>query len=251
VKFVYQWVLFLLFVPQLALGFDHSYKEWGAFLKTHVSYSGLGSRVDYTLLRQHPAQLDLLLYNFSETPKKEFDQFSRDQQIAFLINGYNAYSIKLVLERYPIYSFDESAPDSHSPYAKPFIALFDQKLSLDDLEHKWLMGKYEDLRVLFAVNCLCISCPNLAKQPYLASQLDRQLERSIELFLSDGFKNQIRRHHLFLSELIDLRERYFELADGSIEPFFKKRWPKAAKLIAEGRFSYRKKDNALNDLLTP
>jgi len=251
VKLVLQLFLIFALLPQLGFGFDHSYQELQAFLKKHVSYSGAGARFDYTLLRQHPAQLDLILYNFSETTHAEFQKFSQQEQIAFLINGYNAYSIKLISERYPVVLVNEATPLSYSPYGKRFIPLFKKTLSLNDLEHRWLMEKYEDYRVLFAVKTLCMSCPNLSHTPYLASRLNEQLESAIKLFLTDKSKNKILRNHLYLSEIFDKEQKYFDLADQSIEPFFRKRWPRAADLIKEGRFSFQKSDHHLNDLLSP
>jgi len=234
-----------------ALAFDQQYSEWGQLLDKHIQSIGAQTRFDYSWLRQDPASLDLILLDFSEVTKQQFDAFNQPQQIAFLINSYNAFSLKLVMQRYPVLSFQDTTPEEASPYTKRFIWLFGKKVSLRELELRLLSPPYQEQRALFAINCLCVDCPNLQLIPYMGARLNKQLEQAVLTFLNDPKKNQIRRNHLFLSSLFDQYHEIFALRSGTKVSFFVKRWPEAAALIEQGRYSYIRYNMDLNESTGP
>ena len=117
----------------------------------------------------------------------------KDQQLAFLINAYNANMIELVLTRYPkIGSIWDFGKIFNNPFKNRFIKLFGRDYSLDMIEHETIRAKgvYDDPRIHMAVNCASIGCPMLREEAYVGDRLERQLEEQVVRFLSDRSRNR-------------------------------------------------------------
>ena len=184
---------FLLSLSALAL--DHSHKSWDDLLKQHVKYAqgGNASRGDYAGFARDRAQLKAVLDDYSKVTKAEFDSWTRPQQQAFLINAYNAFTVELILTKYPdLKSIRDLGGFVSKPWSKKFFKLFGQDSYLDFIEHEVLRkdGVYDDPRVHVAVVCASIGCPMLRTDAFVAEKLDAQLDDGMKRFLSDRSRNR-------------------------------------------------------------
>ena len=209
----------LLFIvagaPALAL--DHSYKAWDELLKKHVKYvqNGNASRVDYAGFARERAQLKAVLDECQKVTRAEFDAWSKPQQQAFLINAYNAFTIELILTKYPdLKSIRDLGGFLSKPWAKKFFTLFGQESYLDFIEHEMLRkeGVYDDPRVHVAVVCASIGCPMLRNEAFTAANLEASLEDGMKRFLSDRTRNRYdpQARRLEISRIFDWYGKDFE-----------------------------------------
>ena len=170
---------------------------YARLLAAHVTDSG---NVDYAGFKKDEALLDQYLEILSRTMVADL---SRDEQFAFYVNAYNAFTIKLILTRYPgITSIKETGGLFSTPWKKKFIRLDGKKVSLDYIEHEVLRPVFKDARVHFAVNCATKSCPPLLNQPFEPDGLDRQLERVTRDFVNGGGV-RIKDGSVYLSKIFD------------------------------------------------
>lgn len=181
-----------------AQGFDHGHKGWDALLKKHVVVieGGQASRVHYAGFAKDRAALNGYREALSKISEEEFTSWRTEEQLAFLINAYNAAVIEKVLTRYPdIDSIWDFGRIIGHPFKDRFIRLLGQKLSLDNIEHDMIRaeGAYRDPRIHFAVNCAAITCPMLREEAYHPARLDEQLEEQTVRFLSDRSRNRYNR----------------------------------------------------------
>ncbi len=187
--------LILLMASGLVQAFDHSHAAWDALLKRHVVLisAGNASQVDYSgILSQHAALQDYL-DQLSAVSGKEYQSWPKAQRLAFLINAYNAYTVVLILTKYPdIQSIKELGSIFRSPWKKRFFTLLGKKRHLDELEHELIRapGAFDEPRIHFAVNCASIGCPMLRNEAYTGKRLKQQLEDAMGRFLSDRSRNR-------------------------------------------------------------
>jgi hypothetical protein len=176
--------------------FDHSHAGWSALLKKHVVVQGGGraSQVRYAGMATDRAALKAYTDALSAVGAATFDAFSKPQQMAFLINAYNAFTVELILTRYPkLASIKDLGSFLQSPWKPKWVPLLGDKVSLDDIEHQMLRkrGRYDDPRVHFAVNCASIGCPALREEAFVPDRLDMQLDEQTTRFLSDRTRNRL------------------------------------------------------------
>ncbi|MGL6111795.1 MAG: DUF547 domain-containing protein, partial [Rubrivivax sp.] len=154
-----------------AQAFDHNHAAWTALLKKHVVLlrAGQESQMRYAGMATDRAALKAYLGMLSGESAEAFEGFGKAQQMAFLINAYNAFTVELVLTRYPkLASIKDLGSLLSSPWKPKWVPLFGEKLSLDDIEHEMLRkrGRFDDPRVHFAVNCASIGCPALREEAF-------------------------------------------------------------------------------------
>ena len=185
----------LLVLALPAAAFDHTYAAWDALLKAHVRYveGGHASRVDYAGMQRDAAKLAAVLDEDQKVTRAEFDGWTKPQQEAFLVNAYNAFTVKKILTRYPdIKSIRDFGTVFGNPWKDKFFTLFGAPATLDMIEHEMLRkpGVYDEPRIHFAVVCASIGCPMLRNEAFTADKLDVQLEDGIRRFLSDRSRNR-------------------------------------------------------------
>ncbi|MEW6166851.1 MAG: DUF547 domain-containing protein [Pseudomonadota bacterium] len=192
------WIRRLLMVISLTAAgpvsaFDHSYAEFGRALQAHVRWTANGhsSVVDYAGLKRDRAPLTAALAEFSAVAPAAFEGWSREQQMAFLINAYNGFTLELILGKYPdLQSIRDLGSLLRSPWKQPFFRLLGERRTLDWIEHETLRPRYRDARIHFAVNCASIGCPALRPEPFVAARLHAQLDDQRRRFLSDRSRNR-------------------------------------------------------------
>jgi hypothetical protein len=152
---------------------------WAELLNKYVKPGG----VDYAGFKSEEEKLDPYLRVLEHTDLKTL---TREEQFAYYINAYNAWTIKLILSAYPgIKSIKDLGTFWEGPWKKKFVRINGELLSLDDIEHHILRPRFKDPRVHFAINCSAVSCPPLRSEPYLGSSLDRQLDQATRSFIND------------------------------------------------------------------
>jgi hypothetical protein len=180
--------------------------EWNTLLNRHVKpiNSGHSSAIDYAATQQDRAILTRYLNQLSQITQAEFDAWDKASQLAFLINAYNAWTVELILTKYPdIDSIKELGGLFSSPWDKSFIPLLGKTRSLNDIEHTLIRGsdRYNDPRIHFAVNCASIGCPALREEAYTGAKLELQLTEQTERFLADNSRNYAKGDSLYLSSI--------------------------------------------------
>lgn len=217
----------LLLAPLGALAqFDHSHAAWSALLKKHVVLiaDGKASQVKYAdFARDRPA-LKAYLDTLSKVTDAEFKGWSKPQQMAFLINAYNAFTIEKILTRYPdLKSIRDFGNVIGNPWKDKFFTLLGKETALDQIEHEMLRAKgvYAEPRVHFAVNCASIGCPMLREEAYVAERLDAQLDEQTRRFLADRSRNRY-------------NEQSGQLEVSKIFDWFKEDWQSGYRGISAG-----------------
>ncbi len=192
---------------------DQQYSAWDALSKAHVVWlpDQKQSRTDYAGLQSERAKLHQILADFSEVTQAEFDQWKPAQQMAFLINAYNAFTIELILSKYPdLKSIKDLGSLIQSPWKKSFFTLLGNKHNLDWIENDMLRAHYQDPRIHVGINCASIGCPALRNEAYTAAKLDSQLNDSFARFIGDPSRNRPPDGKLQVSEIFKWFSEDFE-----------------------------------------
>jgi hypothetical protein len=167
----------LLSVAQVNPILDQSI--YAELLKKYVK----NGKVDYAGFKAEETKLDAYLAILQAV---DSDSLSREEQFAFYANAYNAWTIKLILSRYPdVNSIKDLGSLLKSPWKKKIVRIDGDVISLDNVEHDILRPRFKDPRVHFAINCAAISCPPLKREPYQGNILHAQLDNSTRSFLNN------------------------------------------------------------------
>ena len=192
---------------------DAQYTAWDSLLKKHVRWlpDNKQSRVDYAGFKADRAELKKVLDALSAVGKGEFDAWPKPQQMAFLINAYNAFTVELILTRYPdLKSIKDLGSFLVSPWKKKFFRLLGEERYLDWIEHEQLRPNYADPRVHAAVNCASIGCPALRNEAFTAPKLDAQLDDGMQRFMADRTRNRVQEGTLEVSMIFKWFREDFE-----------------------------------------
>lgn len=208
-------LLSLIFLSAIAhaAGFDH--QAWDGLLKKNVVSlrQGQASQVNYRAMQADRPKLLAYLKATAAVPRASFDAWSKPEQLAFLINVYNAATVDLILSAYPkLESIKDLGSLLQSPWKKRIVSLFGETYSLDNVEHDLIRGsgRYNEPRVHFAANCASIGCPALRSEAFVAERLDAQLEESTKAFLSDRSRNRLNGNTLEVSPIFKWYQKDFE-----------------------------------------
>jgi hypothetical protein len=190
-------LLVLLPLAPPAAAFDHSHAEFSKLLQAHVAWNAAGTAttVDYAALARDRAKLNEYARSLSAVPQSEFARWSMPERHAFLINAYNAFTLELILSRYPNLASIRDLGNIvfNSPWKRRFFSLLGKQRHLDEVEHELLRGAadFDEPRIHFAVNCASIGCPALRPEAFRADRLDAQLADQTRRFLRDRTRNRL------------------------------------------------------------
>jgi hypothetical protein len=198
-------IIFLFFIFHGPMGFisnsrsdtavDHSI--YANLLKKYVHQGN----VDYRGFKMEESKLDQYLKVLENVDSKSL---SGNEQFAFYINAYNAWTIKLILSGYPgIKSIKDLGNILKTPWKKKICRIDGDVITLDDIEHHILRPRFKDPRVHFAINCAALSCPPLWSQPFLGNTLDRQLDDATRAFINDTKRNYLDGETLYVSKIFN------------------------------------------------
>jgi hypothetical protein len=161
--------------------------------------------------------------NSSKIHATDFESWTRDQQLAFLINAYNALTVKLIVKHYPVASIKDIGNFFRSSWKIDFFNLLGEERNLDDIEHNMIRGqsRFSEPRIHFALVCASKGCPKLQPTAFTAENLEMLLQQGAREFLTDRSRNRYNADNKTLSLSMifkwygdDFRDRH-----GSVERF--------------------------------
>jgi len=211
-------------------GFDHEHRAWNALLAKHVVSrdAGRATQVRYRGFAADRAALKAYLESLSRVTPAAYAGWSKPQQLAFLINAYNAFTVEKILTRYPdLKSIRDFGTVFGNPWKDRFFVLLGKSQNLDGIEHETIRapGAFEEPRIHFAVNCASVGCPALREEAYTAAQLEAQLEDQTRRFLADRSRNRFAEGALEVSRVFDWYAKDFSVGwkgIASLQQFFGK-----------------------------
>ncbi len=213
----------LLFSIQPVFAFDHGHTIYNELLNNIVINRGPQTDVNYELLNKDPSSLNRYIGQVESVSENDYKKWSSDQQLAFLINAYNALTLKLINMHYPGIDSIRNLGGLifSSPWDIKFFTIFGQDATLDYIEHEIIRKDFEEPRIHFAVNCASRGCPPLLAEAYIADKLDQQLDYVTKQFLRDPERNRFNaeKTRLELSSILKWYKHDFEKAAGSVEKF--------------------------------
>ena len=187
-----QFGLLVLILFSLPLWGQKSRQDgWARQLQQYVSPDG---QVDYAAWKKDQGPLNNYILSLEAAPPQS--HWKKNEKLAFWINAYNALTVQLILNNFPL----QSIKDLEDPWDTPLFTTSDQVLSLGEIEHE-ILRKLDEPRIHFAINCASASCPKLAREPYTPRGLDEQLKRATAAFLCDTTRNQLEGETLRLSKI--------------------------------------------------
>ena len=185
------------------------YDLWGVLLRKNVSPKGV---VDYQGFKEDSDKFNDFLRQLSRV--KITSSWTKQDKISYWINVYNAYTIKLVVNHYPVSSIKEI----DSPWKQKFFSINGKVMNLSQIEHD-ILRNYNDPRIHFAINCASASCPRLIQVPFRPENLERLLERQTKEFINDPFYNTITGYTVNISKIFDWYKKDFKEASGNVTNF--------------------------------
>ena len=245
-----------LLTPGAAPGFDPAYEGYGRLLARVVK----GARVDYGTLVARRADLDAVAAAFDAPEATDVARWSRSEQMAFWINAYNVFTLRAIVDHYPIrgrwFTIDprNSIRQIDGVWTTLTWRAAGRTVTLDRIEHEILRPTFRDPRVHFAINCASVGCPPLGAEPYVAARLDAQLDDAARQYLASRQGLQIADNRLRVSSIFKWYGADFGTpSDRAVLAFIAHFGPPAAAaLAASGRaqLAILDYDWSLNDTAT-
>lgn len=221
-----------IFATPTVKNVDHT--PWNTLLNNHVSDKG---NVNYKAFKKDEKALTSYLTTLSQNhPDKTW---SRNATLAYWINAYNAFTVQLILDNFPV----KSIKDIKDPWDKQFINIGSKKYSLGDIEHK-ILRKMNEPRIHFAINCASFSCPNLLNEAFTDTQLEAQLKFVTKSFLSDTTKNTFTTDKIEISKIFDWFAEDFK-TKGSLIDFINQNG--GLKISSKAKIKYKEYNWNLNE----
>lgn len=234
---------------------DHS--TWDKLLKSYVKAGADGlNRVDYAAF-QAAGQQDLKTY-IAQLEKADLKVLDRSEQFALLANLYNAKTIDIVLDKYPVKSIKDIslgggliASIKGGPWKAKVLNVAGMPLSLDDIEHGILRPVFKDARVHYAVNCASVGCPNLQTQALTGGQLNAQLDASARAFINHPRAVAVTADGIAVSSIYNWFKEDFGSSDAGVLKHLRKfaNPELAARMKAATSLDSYRYDWGLNDIV--
>lgn len=238
------WLIIMLFVS-LNYANPVQHAEWDVLVKKHVSKNGM---VDYQGFLKDKKQLQVYLDKLSAN--RPTSKWSKNEKMAFWINAYNAFTVKLILDNYPIKSIKDikrGIPFVNSVWDIAFIPMGKEKIDLNYIEHSILRKEFKDPRIHAAINCASFSCPLLRNEAYYASRLDEQLNDAMRRFVNDSQRNQLDKSNIKISKIFSWFAGDFKLNGSSVVDYLNKYAKK--RVQANAKIDFLEYQWELNDVV--
>ena len=171
---------------------ETTHQEFDQLLQKYVAPSGA---VNYLGFKKEIVELDSYLKTLSKSVPSKAS--TNDEKLAYWMNAYNAFTIKLVVNKYPVSSIKDI---SSKPWDIKFIKLGDKTYSLNDIEHE-ILRKMNDPRIHVGINCASVSCPKLSNRAFTAANVNGELNKLVKGFLMDKSKNRIKPDEIAISKI--------------------------------------------------
>lgn len=206
-----------------------SHEIWDTLLRQHVSENG---KVDYKGFIRDSVKFNQYLTLLSQHHPND-QNWSREEQMTYWINAYNAFTVKLIVDHYPTKSIKDiknGIPFVNTVWDIKFIKIEGRDYDLNNIEHGILRPKYKDPRIHMAINCASISCPKLFNRAYTADKLNEQLDEAARDFVNDDSKNKISADKPKVSSIFNWYGGDFNNVIDFINKYAKTKINKGAKL---------------------
>ncbi len=208
---------------------------WSFLLGQHVNEAGL---VDYVGMEGDRDQLESYLELLDEMPPQL--SWTEEEVMAYWVNAYNAFTVKLILDNYPV----ASIMDLDNPFTEDFITINGVSYSLNQIEQNILLDVFGEERLHFAINCASMSCPPLRNEAYSGDNLYNQLEDQANIFINNSFYNDLSGDTLQLSAIFDWYN--IDFTDGTTLVEYLNQY--SDSLLEEGQaINFKEYDWALNE----
>ncbi|MBX3490133.1 MAG: DUF547 domain-containing protein [Parvibaculum sp.] len=236
---------------------DH--RPWGELLRTYVVVPPPADRgavphfVDYAGLKAGKTDRKALGAYIESLEAVDPAALPRDEQFAFWVNLYNALTVQVVVDHYPVASIRDISISpgffSRGPWGRKLVRVAGRDLSLDDIEHAILRPEFGDPRVHYAVNCASWSCPDLAVEPYEGATLDAQLDAAARRYVNSPRGVEFRGGRLTVSSIFSWYKKDFGGTEAGVLAHLRKyAEPELAAALAKAtRVSSYDYDWSLND----
>lgn len=214
-RFLIVLVLSLMSLSCANISATELHSGWDLLLKKHVVNidGGNSTAINYAGVKEDSAELDRYIKSLTKVSTSTYDSWTSQEQLAFLMNAYNAYTVQLIITKYPdLESIKELGSFFSSPWAKERGLLLGKVRTLNDIEHKMIRGEngFNEPRIHFAVNCASIGCPALRAEAYTGEKLELQLEEQTKSFLGDRTRNRLEDDELYISKIFDWYKEDFK-----------------------------------------
>lgn len=219
------------------LGFSNppSHEAWDALLKKYVSTTG---KVNYKGLKAEKSKLEDYLKTLSGNAPEE--SWSKAEEMAFWINAYNAFTVKLIVDNYPLSSINKL--NGGKPWDQKWIKIGSKTYSLNNIENDILRPKFKDARIHFAVNCAAKSCPPLLNAAWTASNLNSNLDAQAKKFINNSAFNKLSEKKAEVSKIFEWYKEDF----GDL-PAFLNKYASSTKVGAKAKVLFLEYDWSLNE----
>lgn len=211
------WERWLAHDPQSVRRIDHD--AWEKFLMRYLRIGADGvHRVAYSQVTPDDrAALDRYIEQLADVP---ISTFNRAEQMAYWINLYNALTVRLVLDHYPVASVRDigaqSGTEIGGAWDRQLVEIEGTPVSLNDIYHRILRPIWKDPRVHYALSCAAIGCPNLQPEPFRSDRLDRQLTKAAMAYVNDPRCLKVDGHRLGVSSIYRWYKHDFGGSDRAI-----------------------------------
>ncbi len=196
------------------------HEKWTALLTKYVDVEG---HVNYAGFKKDETALDEYLAVLSANHPQ--DTWDKDDILAFWINAYNAFTVKLIVKNYPVKSIKElggAIYKVNTAWDIKFIKIGDEVYDLNNIEHGIIRKEFSEPRIHFAVNCASVSCPRLRNEAFVGSRIEEQLDDQARYFINNPVKNKITKKCAELSKIFTWFKGDFTANGGSVEDFINK-----------------------------
>jgi hypothetical protein len=207
-------------------------------LKKNVTKNGI---VDYSSLKKEIPKLDSYISYLEKTSPD--NSWSENKQKAFWMNAYNAYTIKIILENYPIKSIMDIKQEGKTAWKIPFAKVGGETYTLDYIEHEILRKKFFDPKIHVGVNCAAVSCPKISNIAFTEENVVTELTRLMKDFINDSSRNKISKEKVEISSIFNWFKDDFNKKGTVID--FLNTYSKT-KISPNAKISYLKYDWTLN-----
>jgi len=214
-------------------------------LSKYVDESG---NVNYKGFKEEKSAFKKYLKEIKANPP-DTNTWTKKDQIAFWINAYNAFTIELILDNYPISSIKDigaklQIPFVNTPWDIKFIEIGGEEYDINNIEHNILRKNFDEPRIHFAIVCASFSCPKLRREAYTGEKLEAQLTQQAQSFLADNRKNQISQNSIVISKIFSWFKGDF-IKNETLISFLNQYAP--VKISSDADISYMKYDWRLNE----
>lgn len=189
---------------------DQTHQQFNNLLQKYVTSTG---SVNYLGLKQDEKTLDKYLNELSKNIPD--NSSSRNASLAYWINTYNAFTLKLILDNYPLKSITDL--NNGKPWDVKWITLANKKYSLNNIENDIIRPVYKDARIHFVLNCAAISCPPLLNKAFTSNNLEEFMEASTRSFINSQ-ANDLSSTKIKISKVFDWYKKDF----GDVTAFISK-----------------------------